>query len=85
MIMKSCSFILLTAIILISVFTGGSNLESKDWAYHFVVWKGYLYAVTDEYVTDIGDELGQVTRYSDNEGTYSGTFSNAYKKGENFF
>lgn len=41
--------------------------------------------VTDEYVTVIENELGEVTKYSDIEGIYSSNFSNAYKKGTKFY
>ena len=55
-----------------------SNTEnsSADWAFTFVVWDGYIYQLSDEYVEDIVEEIGEVTKYSDTEGTYSGNFSN---------
>lgn len=56
-----------------------------DWAYLFVVWDGYTYVVSDEYVTEIDKEIGHVTTYSDTEGTYSGNFSNIYKKGTKYY
>ncbi|MFF2449461.1 hypothetical protein ACFVSW_20685 [Neobacillus sp. NPDC058068] len=56
-----------------------------SWAYLFVVWDGYTYVVSDEYVTVIDKEIGHVTKYSDMEGTYSGNFSNIYKKGTKYY
>ncbi|MDN4607672.1 hypothetical protein [Sporosarcina highlanderae] len=59
--------------------------SSADWNSSFVVWNGYLYEVSDEYVTETNDEIGRVTKYSDKEGTYSGNFSNKYKKGTKLY
>lgn len=56
-----------------------------SWAYLFVVWDGYTYVVSEEYVTEIDKEIGHVTKYSDMEGTYSGNFSNIYKKGTKYY
>jgi hypothetical protein len=56
-----------------------------SWAYLFVVWDGYTYVVSDENVTEIDKEIGHVTKYSDREGTYSGNFSNIYKKGTKYY
>jgi hypothetical protein len=55
-----------------------------SWAYSFVVWDGYLYVVSDEYVTEIDKEIGQVTRYSDMY-EQPGNFSNAYEKGTKYY
>ena len=71
-----------------SIVTGCSNSigkSSADWASSFVVWEGYIYRISDEYIDDISEEVGEVTKYSDMEGTYSGNFSNAYRKGTKFF
>jgi hypothetical protein len=61
------------------------NKPLADWAYSFVVWDGYVYVVSDEMVEDVEKEIGHVTKYSDMEGTYSGNFSNSYKKGTKYF
>ncbi|MCJ8007214.1 hypothetical protein ACFFF5_06885 [Lederbergia wuyishanensis] len=62
-----------------------SKAMATSWAYPFVVWDGYIYVISeDEYVTEIGDKIGQVTRHSDME-QYSGNFSNAYKKGTIYY
>lgn len=34
---------------------------------------------------EIDKKIGQVTRYSDHEGTYKGNFSNAYPKGTPYY
>jgi hypothetical protein len=56
-----------------------------DWAYSFVVYDGYVYVISDEHVIDIGKEIGQVTKYSDREGSYYGNFSNTYEEGTKYY
>ena len=63
----------------------GSNNSNADWAYSFIVWDGYMYEISDEYVEDIEVEIGEVTSYSTMEGTYEGNFSNEYNKGTKYF
>ena len=65
------------------IFVGCSS--SSDWNSSFVVWDDYMYEISDEYVTDVEEEIGKVTKYSDKEGTYAGNFSNTYKKGTKYF
>ncbi|MBE4909627.1 hypothetical protein IMZ08_16360 [Bacillus luteolus] len=57
---------------------------ATDWEYPFVVWEGYIYEVTDEYVTDVDIEVGEVTAYSDME-QLSGNFSNTYEVGTKYY
>ena len=61
------------------------NKSYADWAYSFVVWDGFIYVVSDEVVDQVDREIGEVTRYSGMEGTYSGNFSNTYRKGTKYF
>ncbi|NRD77085.1 hypothetical protein HPT25_06190 [Bacillus sp. BRMEA1] len=61
------------------------NVSSASWAYAFVVWNGYVYKITNEKVEQIDREIGEVTIYSDREGTYPGNFSNSYKKGTKYY
>lgn len=68
-----------------SISDRGDGKSSADWARSFVVWEGYIYRISDEYIDDIREEIGEVTKYSDMEGTYSGNFSNAYRKGTKFY
>jgi len=56
-----------------------------DWAYPFVVWDGYIYVISDEKVEKVDKKIGHVTKYSDREGTYSGNFSNVFKKGTKYY
>ena len=65
--------------------TNPFNNSSAEWAFNFVVWDGYIYQLTDEYVEKIDEEIGEVTKYSDMEGTYSGNFSNTYEKGTKYY
>ncbi|MEK3889764.1 hypothetical protein [Bacillus sp. FSL K6-3431] len=60
-------------------------IASASWAYIFVVWDGYVYVISDESVEEVGKRIGKVTNHSDKEGTYSGTFSNVYKKGTIYY
>lgn len=57
---------------------------ATKWVHQFVVWDGYVYVVKDEYVKEIDEEIGQVTKYSDME-QYAGNFSNVYKKGTKYY
>ncbi|MGE7610765.1 LPXTG cell wall anchor domain-containing protein [Paenibacillus sp. NPDC101420] len=61
---------------------------NADWAYSFVVYSGDIYEISDDDLipsNDIDKKIGQVTRYSDHEGTYSGNFSNIYPKGTPYY
>ena len=80
------------SLIAIAFLSGCSNDASTvidnstaDWAFEFVVWDGYIYPLSDEYVDDVDKEIGKVTRYSDMEGTYSENFSNVYEKGTKYY
>jgi hypothetical protein len=61
------------------------NKSLAEWAYSFVVWDGYTYVVSDEFVTEVDNVIGKVTIYSSIEGTYSGNFSNAYEEGTKYY
>ncbi|SDN24029.1 hypothetical protein SAMN04488137_3708 [Fictibacillus solisalsi] len=61
------------------------SLVSASWAYPFVVWDHYTYSISEEYVDQVGKEIGEVTKHSDQEGEYTGNFSNQYKKGTKYF
>ena len=41
--------------------------------------------ISDEFVEEVDEKIGRVTKYSDKEGTYSGNFSNVYKKGTAYY
>lgn len=61
---------------------------NADWAYSFVVYSGNIYEISDDELipsNEIDKKIGQVTRYSDHEGTYSGNFSNIYPKGTPYY
>ncbi|WP_456278926.1 hypothetical protein [Bacillus sp. AK128] len=62
-----------------------SNKSFAEWANSFVVYDGYVYVVSDEYVTEIEKEIGKVTKHSGIEGTYYGDFSNTYKRGTKYY
>lgn len=63
----------------------GAGKSSADWAFGFVVWDGYIYQLSDDYIDEVSEEIGEVTKYSDMEGTYSGNFSNEYQKGTKYY
>jgi hypothetical protein len=77
--------VLLFAVSLTGCSLSHSNNSSADWAYSFVVWDGFIYQLGDEYVGEISEKIGEVTKYSDLEGTYSGNFSNVYDKGTKYY
>ncbi|CRK83411.1 hypothetical protein [Neobacillus massiliamazoniensis] len=58
-----------------------------DWAYAFVVYDGNSYIVSETHIepNKIGKKIGEVTEYSDREGTYSGNFSNQFLKGTEYY
>jgi len=61
---------------------------NADWAYSFVVYSGDIYEISVDGLipsNEIDKKIGQVTRYSDHEGTYSGNFSNIYPKGTPYY
>ncbi|MBD2843644.1 hypothetical protein IDH44_00455 [Paenibacillus sp. IB182496] len=66
---------------------GGGGSSSADWAYRFVVWNGDIYTMTDTVVAeaDVGEAIGEVTYYSDEEGTYADGFSNVYPAGTKLY
>ncbi|MGO4547947.1 hypothetical protein AB4Z29_24430 [Paenibacillus sp. 2TAB23] len=71
---------------IISAFTLIGTVHA-DWARHFVVYDGNSYSITDIPVeaSQIGNALGKVTSYSDEEGIYSGHFSNYYPVGTEYY
>lgn len=83
--MKRKSFLIAFLLIFVCSSFFLANKSSADWAYSFVVWNGVIYVVSDEVVDQVDREIGKVTKYSDLEGTYSGNFSNAYRKGTKYF
>ena len=76
--------IILVSVILLSL---SFNTVYASWAYAFVVYNKNVYVITDKKVNTelVGSEIGQVTKYSDREGTYSGNFSNEYPKGTKYY
>lgn len=58
-----------------------------DWSSPFVVYNGNLYVVMDTKIepNTIGKKIGEVTNYSDMEGTYNGNFSNQFPKGTEYY
>jgi hypothetical protein len=76
------SFLILFLLFISFIFP--SKPLATSWAYSFVVWQGYIYVVSDEYVTQIDSEIGHVTKYSDME-SYSGNFSNTFNKGTKYY
>ena len=86
---QKCSAVLAAITIAIMFLTGCStsisNNASADWAFSFVVWNDYLYQIDDEYVMEVEEEIGEVTVYSDMEGTYDGNFSNEYVEGTKYY
>lgn len=63
------------------------NTAYAKWSYEFVVFNKSIYTITDKKINSdlIGAVLGQVTSYSNQEGTYSGNFSNTFPKGTKYY
>jgi hypothetical protein len=63
------------------------NTAYAKWAYNFVVYDKNVYIISDNKINTelIGSKLGQVTKYSSHEGTYSGNFSNTYPRGTKYY
>lgn len=81
--MKRFMIILLTITTLLPI---GSVYA--DWAISFVVYSGDSYEISkDEFIptNDIDQRIGHVTKYTDEEGTYRGNFSNTYPKGTPYY
>ncbi len=38
-------------------------IHQQIWAFQFVVWDGYIYQLSDEYVESIDEKIGEVTKY----------------------
>lgn len=77
--------------LLIAFCLAGTLLAVKgvyaDWANRFVVNEGKSYVISDKLLEaeEVDSMIGQVTKYSDEEGTYSGNFSNHYPKGTKYY
>ncbi|WPK13803.1 hypothetical protein R6U77_09120 [Lysinibacillus louembei] len=67
------------------VWVASCSTSSPDWAYNFVVWNDFMYVVSDEYTENIGGVIGEVTKFSDSEGIYSGNFSNKLEEGTKYY
>lgn len=80
------SLFLLIAICLASTFIAIRSVHA-DWAYKFVVNEGQSYIISDNRVApeQVDSKIGEVTKYSDHEATYSGNFSNYFPKGTNYY
>lgn len=64
-----------------------AGTATADWAKSFAVYDGNTYVSADVELDSgqLGGKLGEVTFYSDEEGTYSGNFSNRYAKGTEYY
>ncbi len=82
--MRNKHLLLITVLFVLLTSLSPNKTMATSWAYPFVVWNGYIYVISDEYVLEIGSEIGQVTKYSDME-QYSGNFSNIYKRGTKYY
>lgn len=74
-----------TFVILVQILLIYPDQSLAKWAHSFVVWDGYIYVIKENEIDNTGKEIGEVTSYSDAEGTYSGNFSNTYEKGTKYY
>ncbi|TYS68079.1 hypothetical protein FZC76_10010 [Sutcliffiella horikoshii] len=73
---------------LLFTFFASNNVYAMDWAYTFVVYKGGVYEVTEERLTNgaIGNEIGEVKRKADEySGNYYGDASNHFDRGTKYY
>lgn len=82
---KMLALFLNAVVLLTACSTLNANDSSADWAFSFVVWDDYIYQLGDDYVLDVNEEIGEVTVYSDMEGSYKGNFSNVYDEGTKYY
>ncbi len=75
--------IIILSISLTCILFPNKSIATK-WVYPFVVWDGFVYVVSEEYVTEIDSKIGHVTMYSNME-ERPGNFSNIYKKGTKYY
>ncbi|WP_310828993.1 hypothetical protein [Paenibacillus pedocola] len=80
------SLFLLIAICLAGTFIAIRSVHA-DWAYKFVVNEGKAYIISDIRVEpeQVDSIIGEVTKYSDFEDTYSGNFSNHFPEGTKYY
>lgn len=80
--MKKFIIVILAIIVLLPI-----HSVSADWASSFVVFSGDIYEITNEIIpsNEIDKKIGHVTKYSDEEGTYTGNFSNTFPKGTPYY
>ena len=83
--MKYKKLFLITLVFSLVLLFLNPNKSNAGWAYQFVVWDGFVYVIGDEFVEEVDGKIGRVTKYNDMEGTYSGNFSNVYKKGTAYY
>lgn len=85
MFSRKCLTIMMGILLWLAI---GSSLQVQaGWAYFFVVYDGHIYTLGEETLPDsqIGERLGEVTHYSDREGTYGGHFSNYLPQGSGYY
>jgi len=82
--MKNFHFLLFIVLFVLILFVTPAKISATSWAYPFVVWEDYIYVISDEYVVNVGEQIGEVTKFSDMK-SYAGNFSNAFKKGTEYY
>lgn len=77
---------ILVFIIMLTALSYPGKASATSWAYPFVVYKGYVYVVSEESVgeEEVEKEIGSVTQYSDME-SLPGNFSNTYPVGTKYY
>ncbi|WP_433944948.1 hypothetical protein [Paenibacillus sp. SN-8-1] len=76
-----------TTLFILLIYVMSATAASASWAFAFVVHDGKTYALSNDTVSKslLGGKIGQVSYYSDEEGSYGGNFSNALPKGTPYF
>lgn len=83
--MKRTVYLLIALFLTSTLFINHS--ANASWAYSFVVNDGNIYVISETQIesNEIGSKIGKVTKSSDEEGTYSGNFSNFFPKGTPYY
>ena len=84
--MKRTIVFMLATMLFLAACSNSSHGELQSWAFDVVTWDNGVYKVTDEVVSEVGDEVGIIKKHSTNESSdLPNLFSNKYKKGTKLF
>jgi hypothetical protein len=84
--MKRPIALILTTMLFLVACSNSNQQQLQSWAFDVVTWNNGVYKLTNEVVTEVGDEIGIIKKQSTNESSdLPNLFSNKYKKGTKLF